>query len=130
MKTNPTIFIADDDEEDIALLKDSLTERNAMVDPMTFHNGVVLLNYLKTNNDVLPDLIILDINMPIKNGFLTLHELKEHPLFKSIPVIMLTSSVREEDKTRSYEMGCISFFKKPDSLPDYINLAERILLLA
>lgn len=129
MKTNPTIFIADDDEEDISLLKDNLTERNAMVNCVTFHNGLVLLNYLKTNIDALPDLIVLDINMPIKNGFLTLHELKQNALLKSIPVIMLTSSVRPEDEARCMQMGCRVLFKKPGSLLDYIDLAERILLL-
>jgi len=129
MKTNPTIFIADDDEEDINLLKDNLTERNSMVNCITFHNGLVLLNYLKMNTEALPDIIVLDINMPVKNGFLTLHELKQNALFKSIPVIMLTSSLRQEDETRCLQMGCRVLFKKPDSMLDYINLAERIFLL-
>ena len=68
MKTNPTIFIADDDDDDINLLKDSLTDRNSMVNYLTFHNGLVLLNYLKTNSEALPDIIVLDINMPVKMG--------------------------------------------------------------
>ncbi len=129
MKTDPTIFIADDDEEDITLLTNSLTDRNSMVTCMDFHNGLVLLNYLKTNTDSLPDLIVLDINMPIKNGFLTLHELKQDVLLQSIPVMMLTSSVREEDEIRCQQLGCRNFFKKPGSLPGYIDLAEKMLLL-
>lgn len=129
MKTNPTIFIADDDDDDISLLIASLTERNSMVNCITFHNGLVLLNSLTMNNEQLPDIIILDINMPVKNGFLTLHELKQNALLKSIPVIMLTSSVRQEDETRCLQMGCRVLFTKPDSLLGYINLAERILLL-
>ena len=129
MKTNPTIFIADDDEEDITLLQDSLVDRNSMVNCITFHNGLVLLNYLNTHNEELPDLIVLDINMPVKNGFVTLHELKQNPLLKSIPVIMLTSSVRQEDESRCLQMGCRVLFKKPNSISEFINLAERILLL-
>ncbi|MES2332735.1 MAG: response regulator [Bacteroidota bacterium] len=129
MKTNPTIFVADDDEEDIGLLRDCITERNTMASCTTFHNGLVLLNYLK-NNEVTPDLIVLDINMPVKNGFLTLHELKQDASLSAIPVIMLTSSARKEDETRCYQMGCKGFFRKPDSLQDYISLAERLLLLA
>jgi len=127
MKTNPTIFIADDDEEDIALLRDSLVDRNSMASCVTFHNGLVLLNYLKMSNQPLPDLIVLDINMPVKNGFLTLHELQEDALLQPIPVIMLTSSVRPEDQTRCFQMGCKAFLKKPDSIPDFVHLAERIL---
>ncbi|MES2371218.1 MAG: response regulator [Bacteroidota bacterium] len=127
MKTDPTIFIADDDEEDVNLLRDSITERNAMASCMTFHNGLVLLNYLK-NNEVIPDLIVLDINMPVKNGFLTLHELRLDPQLANIPVIMLTSSARKEDEERCHQMGCRSFIRKPDSLQDYITLAERLLL--
>ena len=128
MKTNPTIFIADDDEEDISMLRDSLTDRNSMVSCTTFHNGLVLLNYLKTNVDALPDLIVLDINMPVKNGFLTLHELKLDPQLQDIPVIMLTSTTRKEDEARCLQMGCKTFLKKPDSLSEYITLAERLLL--
>lgn len=128
MKINPTIFVADDDNEDVNLLRDSLTDRNSMVSCTTFHNGLVLLNYLKTNSTSLPDLIVLDINMPVKNGFLTLHELQQDPSLKSIPVIMLTSSSRLEDEARCYQMGCKVFLKKPDSMKDYINLAERLLL--
>lgn len=129
MKTNPTIFIADDDEEDITLLHDSLIERNSRVQCTTFHNGLVLLNYLTHNSETVPDLIILDINMPVKNGFLTLHELKQNPDLKSIPVVMLTSSMRQEDEKRCHEMGCKGFLRKPDSMAGYINIAERILLL-
>ena len=129
MKTNPTIFIADDDEEDIILLQDSLVDRNSMVNCITFHNGLVLLNYLNTHSEELPDLIVLDINMPVKNGFVTLHELKQSPLLKSIPVIMLTSSIRQEDESRCLQMGCRVLFKKPNSVSEFINLAERILLL-
>ncbi len=128
MKTNPTIFIADDDDEDINLLRDSITERNSMASCMTFHNGLVLLNYLK-NNETIPDLIVLDINMPVKNGFLTLHELRLDPLLANIPVIMMTSSARKEDEERCHQMGCRSFIRKPDSMQDYVTLAERLLLL-
>ena len=129
MKTNPTIFIADDDLEDITLLRESLIERNAMVNCLTFHNGLVLINFLLTNTETVPDLITLDINMPIKNGFLTLHELKQNPLLKSIPVIMLSTSKRPEDAARSLQMGCLSFFTKPTSVSEYTTIAERILLL-
>jgi CheY-like chemotaxis protein len=105
-----------------------LPKETAMATCMTFHNGLVLLNYLK-NNEAIPDLIVLDINMPIKNGFLTLHELRLDPLLANIPVIMLTSSARKEDEERCHQMGCRSFIRKPDSMQDYITLAERLLLL-
>ena len=100
-----------------------------MVNCITFHNGLVLLNYLNTHSEELPDLIVLDINMPVKNGFVTLHELKQNPLLKSIPVIMLTSFVRQEDESRCLQMGCRVLFKKTNSVSEFINLAERILLL-
>lgn len=129
MKSNPCIFIADDDEEDISLLRNSLIHANSLATCTTFHNGLVLLNYLLANPDTLPDLIVLDINMPIKNGFLTLHELKINPALNPVPVAMLTSSGRLEDELRCYQMGAKAFFKKPDSLPQYVQLAERLLSL-
>jgi CheY-like chemotaxis protein len=97
MKINPTIFIADDDVEDLDFIESALIERNANASCMTFANGLVLLNYLTLTAESFPDLIVLDINMPVKNGFLTLHELKQNPRLKGIPVIMLTASPRLED---------------------------------
>lgn len=129
MKPDPTIFIADDDEEDIMLLKTSLGEQYKNCTLLTFHNGLVLLNYLHTLT-ILPDVIVLDINMPVKNGFLTLHELKESASLRPIPVVMLTSSFRHEDVLRCNEMGCAAFYKKPDSLDSYAELAGKILMLA
>ncbi len=130
MKTNPTIYIADDDADDVKLLLENLIERNSNATCVDFHNGLVLLNYLLAHSDSLPDLIVLDINMPIKNGFMTLHELKQHPLLNHIPVIMLSSSGRQEDIIRCEQMGCRSYFIKPDSVKGYLELAERLLLLA
>lgn len=127
MKPNPTLFIADDDAEDISLLVDNLTDQGREISHMTFHNGLVLLNYLAANSENLPDLIVLDINMPVKNGFVTLDELKKHPLLQSIPVVMLSSSAREEDEKRSLQMGCVSYFTKPDSMQGYRELGVKIL---
>ena len=130
MKTHPSIFIADDDEDDITLLKANLEDRNNHTNCVTFHNGLVLINYLVANPEKVPDLIVLDINMPIKNGFVTLHELKSHPELKKIPVVMLSGSSRQEDIHRCEQMGCHSYLVKPDTTKGHIELAERLLLLA
>jgi CheY-like chemotaxis protein len=130
MKDQPNIFIADDDEDDINLLKTNLVERNTQVSCTTFHNGLVLINYLLVNPDIRPDLIVLDINMPIKNGFITLHELKNNQELADIPVIMLSGSSRKDDINRCEQMGCHSYFVKPVSAKGFTELAERLLLMA
>lgn len=127
MKDNALIFIADDDNDDVNLLTEYLKEQSSGVTCMPFHNGLVLINYLLVNETERPDLIILDINMPVKNGFLTLHELKQHPELSSIPVVMLSSSARQEDIKRCMDMGCLLYFTKPDSLWGYRELVTKML---
>ena len=73
-----------------------------------------------------PDLVILDINMPRKNGFEVLEELKNDPKLKQIPVIMLSCSERQEDINRAYQMGAAAYFTKPMTLETYLGLAQAL----
>jgi CheY-like chemotaxis protein len=73
----------------------------------------------------MPDLVLLDINMPKKNGFEVLEEMKQDPRWQSLPVIMLTTSHREEDVVRAYEKGACSYIHKLVDLDQFKQLIKQ-----
>lgn len=76
----------------------------------------------------LPAVILLDINMPKVNGLEVLKQLKEHPIFRRIPVVVLTSSREDRDLKTAYDLGVNSYIEKPVSFTKFIEVAEHIEL--
>ncbi|MBC7183921.1 MAG: response regulator, partial [Marinobacter sp.] len=93
----PRILIAEDDPDDRLLLSEAFAERFADSELTFVQNGEELLATLAGGDRSRPDLILLDLNMPLKDGRATLHELKTDPLLQQIPAIILTTSMAEED---------------------------------
>jgi len=93
-------------------------------------NGVEATEFLKRElpcgNGELPDLILLDINMPKKDGFDVLAELKSDPVLRTIPVIVFTTSDCHEDVDRAYQKGANTFITKPVTLADLTHVLNRI----
>jgi len=125
-----SFLIAEDDEDDYLLILEALKVAN--VDPNIFwvKNGNELMDFLHSHsleerlNPI--GLIILDLNMPMKDGRETLKELKSHPLFRKIPVIVLTTSQAESDISSSYELGVNSFIKKPARFNDLVEIFKEL----
>lgn len=120
-KTNTIcLLIADDDTEDRMLTIEAL-EENRLHNPIQWvENGEFLMDYLHNRNGFedksqypRPGLILLDLNMPRKDGREALREIKADPRLQSIPVVVLTTSKAEEDIIRSYSLGVNSFITKP-----------------
>jgi CheY-like chemotaxis protein len=116
-----TILMADDDEEDRDLTREAL-ERAHLKNQIRFvGDGQELLDYLKREGRYgeddadapTPGIILLDLNMPKKDGREALAEIKADPRLKTIPVVVLTTSRDEEDVIRSYDLGVNSFITKP-----------------
>jgi len=127
MKRN-TIFVIDDDADDRKIISDAFKEDNPRVDYAFFENADSFLKSLYSSSQ-LPDLILLDLNMPGMLGMQVLKELKSSPTFSVIPIIILTTSVREKDKQNAYEIGVNCFLQKPQSYSGFLLLAKAILLL-
>lgn len=126
------ILIAEDDADDRFLLQTAFDEKG-YTDRVEFvENGVELLKYLdnisRKNHEeiVYPDFILLDLNMPKKNGRETLQELKTHLLFKSIPVIVYTTTKNEQEIRRCYELGANSYVVKPARFEALLKVVEDI----
>jgi CheY-like chemotaxis protein len=112
-----TILIADDDEDDRLMTRDALRDARLHNDLRFVIDGVDLMDFLHRRNGYgdapRPGLILLDLNMPRKDGREALAEIKQHPDLKQIPVIVLTTSKAEEDLVRTYDLGVNSFITKP-----------------
>lgn len=125
-----TILMADDDEEDRDLTHEAL-ERAHLTNQVRFvGDGQELLDYLRREGRYAdpaadaptPGIILLDLNMPKKDGREALAEIKADPDLKSIPIVVLTTSRDEEDVVRSYDLGVNSFISKPVTFGSLVDV--------
>lgn len=116
-----TILLADDDEEDRDLTRDALQDARLANDMRCVVDGQDLMDYLRRAGRYAdpavdaprPGIILLDLNMPKKDGREALAEIKADERLRSIPVVVLTTSKDDEDIFRSYDLGVNSFITKP-----------------
>jgi CheY-like chemotaxis protein len=119
-KSLNTILMADDDEDDRILVKNAFEESRLSGEIHFVGDGEELLDYLNRRGKYaalqgapLPHLILLDLNMPRKDGREALKEIKADPALRAIPIVVLTTSRDEQDIQRSYQLGVNSFIVKP-----------------
>jgi PleD family two-component response regulator len=110
-----TILIVDDDSDDRALFSEAITKVDPELNLQIGFNGLMALNKVKEEK---PDLIFLDINMPVMDGWRCLSALKSTESTKDIPVIMYSTSSYIEDIDRAISMGALCFFTKPYGFND------------
>ncbi len=126
-----SILMADDDPDDYCLVRDAMAHVGMAADLVLVSDGEELMDYLFhrgrfINNTLLcsPAVILLDLNMPRKDGWQTLVEIKANESFRRIPVIIYTTSANEEHIMRSYELGASSYIIKPSTFESLISLIE------
>ena len=127
------ILMAEDDADDRLLAQDALTESRLANQLYFVEDGIELVDYLNragkyTDKEKypLPDLILLDLNMPRKDGREALEEIKANPDLRRIPVIVLTTSKAEEDILRSYDLGVGGFISKPVTFDELVKVMKTI----
>ena len=130
MRPRPVpILVADDSEDDVLLLREAFAEARLANSLHVVRDGEAALAWLRREGDyrgaLRPGLVILDINMPKKDGFQVLREIKRDPTLAHLPVVMLTTSQREEDVVRSYREGAASFLCKPAEFQRYPELVGK-----
>ncbi len=126
-----SILMADDDEDDRQLAKEALEESRLANELRFVVDGEELMDYLhhrgKYSDHALsprPGIILLDLNMPRKDGREALKEIKSDPELRRIPVVVLTTSDAEEDIIRSYDLGVNSFIKKPVTFQGMVEIMK------
>ena len=128
-----TILMADDDPDDRMLAQEAL-EENRLANCLRFvEDGEELMDYLyqqgkyqETSTAPRPGLILLDLNMPRKDGREALKEIKADPNLRRIPVIVLTTSKAEEDILRTYDLGANSYIHKPVDFDRFTQAVEQL----
>jgi len=132
MKSKKTVHIllVEDNEGDILLTLDAFEESKINTEISVARNGQEALDFLYNRNAFLeakkPDLILLDINLPIYNGHEILKQIKQDSNLKKIPVIMLTTSAFPKDINQAYENNCNSYVKKPLDMDEFIEAILKI----
>jgi len=127
------ILIADDDAEDRMLIRDALIANRLNNNLQFVEDGEQLMDYLQHQGKYSdkrkyprPGLVLLDLNMPRKDGREALLEIKANPELRTMPVIVLTTSKAEEDILRTYNLGVSSFITKPVSFNALVNIMQTL----
>lgn len=121
------VYLVDDDVDDLEIIREALSRNSYKGAVRTALNGMQLMKDLQEgNSSSTPNVIVLDLNMPLKNGFQVLQEIKSHPSLNAIPVIVLTASSNKKDEMRCFELGCDFFFQKPHTMPEYNPIVSMV----
>lgn len=126
------ILVAEDDSDDRFLLQTAFKERGYNDNLEFVENGVELFDFLeniqdkKNQHNTYPYFILLDLNMPKKDGREVLKEIKQHPVFKKIPIIVFTTTKNENEIKRCYELGANTYVVKPVSFDGLLKVLDDI----
>jgi two-component system response regulator len=128
-----TILMADDDPDDRQLTKEAFAESHLANDLRFVENGEELLDYLHRRGKYTdpasspwPGIILLDLNMPKKDGREALQEMKSDPRFRGIRVVIMTTSKAEEDVVRSYDLSATSYITKPVTFERLVDVVKAL----
>lgn len=124
------ILLVEDNEGDILLILEAFEELKLKAEINVAKNGQEALDYLFKRGEYAnmskPDLVLLDINIPIFNGHEVLQQIKADPNLRKIPVIMLTTSSNQKDIDKAYENHCNSYVQKPLNVDEFLSAILKI----
>lgn len=129
-KTSLRILLVDDSEVDAYFTKVAFAESYPSIEIEVVRDGVEALEYLhhqgRFTNSTIPHIVILDLNMPRKDGRTTLNDIKADPILRSLPVIVLTTSSDPEDILNAYQGYANSYITKPQDFEGYTEVVTKI----
>lgn len=126
-KKHANILYAEDDFEDQEMFRELLEHIDLQLQPLFFENGVFLMQHLESLDDEqLPNGIVLDVNMPMWDGTKTLETIRKNPRYRSIPVIIFTTSSEETEHKYCLELGATAFLTKPMNHNELRTLAKQL----
>lgn len=122
------LLLVEDTPSDVRLMREGFRETQFQLNITVATDGAQAIQILEEmkNSQSLPDLIVLDLNLPKKNGREVLAEVKADPILKHIPVLVMTSSHDEQDISAAYELNANCYIRKPMNLPDYERVIHAI----
>lgn len=120
-----TIVVVDDDADDQFLIRNVFRKTNPTIEIVTLSDGDEVLPYL-SNRLILPELVLLDLNMARLNGMKTLAMLRKDKRFVSLPIVIYTTSSNPQERARALASGASDFITKPGEYSDLLKLAQRL----
>jgi len=124
------VLLIEDSRADARLILEVFKEEKIAVDVQVIRDGEEAMDYLQKKGDYkdakIPDLILLDLNLPKKDGREVLLEIKENPDLRSIPVVILTTSQSDEDVLKSYKLQASCYVTKPIDLEKFVKIIKSI----
>lgn len=130
---NINILLVEDNPADVRLIREAFKDNKTKNDFHVEQDGEAAINYLNNlksngngNGTTRPDLIILDLNLPKKNGFEVLEKIKSNPVLKSIPVVVLSTSDSEEHIYKSYNLNANCYITKPVDFNQFLDVVRVI----
>lgn len=124
------LLLADDDFDDAYFFKEAIQTLPKPLNIVVVRNGEELMRYLNEHTGKLPELLFMDLNMPLKNGFECLEEIKTNEKLKSLPVVIYTTSDQKEILEPLYKAGAQFFVQKPDNFPKLRSIVIKVIELA
>ncbi len=125
---NKTIFLVEDNRGDIGLIQEALRRTASQCEVVIARDGMEAMAYLRQDGEyagaVRPDLILLDLNLPKKDGREVLAEIKANPSLKHIPIIVLSTSRNEEDISKSYDLHVNCYISKSRNLSQLFKIVQ------
>jgi CheY-like chemotaxis protein len=123
------ILLAEDDKDDQELFMEALSATKVPSEVTTVENGEELVNTLKDPAEPKPDIVFIDINMPVKGGKEALQEIKSDEELKEIPAVMLSTSNHPGDIEETFNKGANLYIQKPSSFSGFILILKKVFLL-
>jgi CheY-like chemotaxis protein len=123
------ILLADDDTDDCLFFKDALEGIPISMELTAVHDGEQLMQFLNNGTNLLPHILFLDLNMPRKNGFECLSEIKQNKKLNDIPVVIFSTSFEKEVVNKLYENGAKYFIRKPSEFSQFKKIILYVLTL-
>lgn len=124
------VVLTDDDRDDASLFREALLEVNNRIDFEYFEGGKEAIQHLNAKEHEIPDVIFLDINMPVISGWHCLEEFKRSQQLKNVPIYIYTTSSHKKEKERAMQMGATGFITKPSDFKELIEILRKTILIS
>ena len=121
------VLLADDDEDDRLFFREAFEDIKIKTKVSTVNDGVELMKYLNDPNNTLPDILFLDLNMPLKNGIECLKEIRSSPTLKDISIAIYSTSASEEDIEKTFVKGANVYIKKPNDFSTLRKILSEVI---
>lgn len=124
------ILLADDDTDDCLLFKEAVTGFISSDNFTAVHDGEQLMQLLGNETNKLPDILFLDLNMPRKNGFECLTEIKQNKKLKNLPVVIFSTSSSADSMSKLFKTGADVYIRKPSCFEQLVQVIRHALPMA